>query len=273
MGEYIGIESSCDGQVALLRFTDRERGNQLCWAAIDELADALEASIADGARVLILASGLPGHWLQHASLADLCAGLEGRPQTGGGSGWFRSLSALADESIISIAAISGDSSGGGAELGWACDFRIAERQARVAQIEVNAGLTTGIGGCSRLMRLVGVTAVTDLVLTGRAVSAGRLFELGAISELTDPGGSEARALRTARDLLDKSPEAVSGLKRILRRAEDLPLTDALAFEQATFQEVVRTSSALEAMQACQAAYDSGEGVAEVHHYPPVRSGS
>jgi enoyl-CoA hydratase/carnithine racemase len=248
VSKYICTSTSEDGQVATLRFADADSKNRLSWAAIDELGDALQNSRKSGARVIVLTSGLPGHWFQHASLEDLCAGLEGRPQTGTGNGWFTALNELSHETIVSIAAISGDSSGGGAELGWACDLRIAERQVHIAQMEVDAGLTTGIGGCSRLMRLAGVTTTTEMVLTGKAISSQRLFDLGAITEVVDQGASDSRALKIANELILKSTAALAGLKRILRRAEELPLSEALAFEQQTFQEVVSIDSTLSAMK-------------------------
>lgn len=243
--------------VAVVTFSDPERLNQLCWAAIDELAERLATCREAGDRVLILASGLPGHWLGHAWLQDLLDGLDGRPQTGTGSGWFRLQEELAHEDIVSIAAISGDTAGGGAEMGWACDLRIAERQARFAQPEVDIGLTTGVGGSSRLLHLVGRTAVTEMVLTGRPQSAARLYELGGVTRLADRGQSLRAALELARELVRKSPQAIAGLKRILANADDAPLQEALRFEQAVFQSVVVTDAAREGMRATQAAYDSG----------------
>lgn len=266
MSRFIEIEQDDGGGVATIFFSDAARGNQLCWAAVDELAEALCTCRESGVRVIVLGSRLKGHWFEHAWLEDLCAGVEGRPRTGVGDGWFRTLQELSHESVISIAAISGDCSGGGAELGWACDLRVAERQARFAQIEVNAGLTTGIGGCSRLMRLVGPACAADMVLTGRAVSARRLYELGAITRLVNEGESMGCASGIASQLAQKSPEALAGLKRILRRVENLPLDQALEFEQAVFQEVVTSETALVAMRACQAAYDRGESIASVHDY-------
>jgi enoyl-CoA hydratase/carnithine racemase len=266
LSSFIEVSTSHQGRVATLCFTDEARQNQLCWAAVDQLADNLRGCRLSGARVLILSSGLARHWFEHAWLDDLCAGLEGRPQTGTGTGWFSALEELAHDTIISIAAISGDCAGGGAELAWACDMRISERHARFAQIEINAGLTTGIGGCSRLMRLVGITAVTEMVLTGKALNAPRLFELGAVTELVDSGESVDRAQEIAAGLVQKSPAALAGLKRILRRAEDLPLSEALEFEQKTFRDVLNSDGALQAMKVCQTAYDAGASIAEVHDY-------
>ena len=56
--------------IAVLTFTDNLRVNQLCWAAIDAMAEQLGRCRDSGARVVILASGLTGHWLEHAWLRD-----------------------------------------------------------------------------------------------------------------------------------------------------------------------------------------------------------
>lgn len=266
MNDFIHCDRSDDGRVNTLFFSDSDRQNQLCWAAVDQLADSLQAAREAGGRVVILASTLAEHWFEHAWLGDLIAGLEGRETTGEGDGWFRALKELSHEAVVSIAAINGDSSGGGAELGWACDFRIAERQARFAQIEVNAGLTTGIGGCSRLSRLVGITAATEMVLTGDAVTADRMYTLGALTRVVEEGTSLACAQELAERIAGHSAEALQGLKKTLRGAQNLPLDQALVHEQETFQQVVVGETALAAMKRCQQAYDAGESIAQVHGY-------
>ena len=259
-------------RVAVLTFSDSARGNQLCWAAIDELSEQVARCRSEGARVVVLASGLPGHWLEHAWLHDLLNGLEGREQTGTGAGWFALQSELGHEDIISIAAISGDASGGGAEMAWACDIRIAERQARFAQPEVNMGLTTGVGGCSRLLRLAGRGTAIEMVLTGSSVPAQRLYELGAIGTLVEEGEALVAAIDMAGALAQKSPTAVAGLKRILAMAQEQPLTESLRYEQEVFQSVVVTEEAGHGMQHTQAAYDAGESIASVHGFPERDAG-
>jgi enoyl-CoA hydratase/carnithine racemase len=251
--------------VAVLTFSDPRRCNQVSWAAIDALAEQLKHARESGARVIILASGLPGHWLEHAWLRDLSNGVQGLEQTGSGAGWFSALEELSHEGVISIAAISGDCSGGGAELGWACDFRIAESQARFSQPEVNMGLTTGIGGSSRLARLAGRSTATEMVLTGRPMSAQRLYDLGAVNKVVATGQGLEAALELARELAEKSPAAVAGLKRILAVNDDAPLSEALRHEQEVFQSIVVTEQALSNMVEIQAGYDSGLSAANVNH--------
>jgi len=241
--------------VAVITFKDIQRVNQICWAAIDDLAEQLRRCREAGARVVILASGLDGHWLQHAWLRDLSSGAQGLAQTGNGAGWFGCLQELAHENVISIAAISGDTSGGGAELGWACDLRIAESQVHFAQPEISMGLTTGIGGSSRLARLAGRSTAAEMVLTGDPISAQRLYDLGAINRIVAPAEALKVALEMASRLAAKSPAAMAALKRILAVNDCAPLDEALRVEQEIFQSIVVTESAKEGMELAQSQYD------------------
>ena len=256
MSHSIQVDWTAD-TIAVLTFADRARANQLCWAAIDALGEQLRVCRESGARVVILASGLEGHWLEHAWLRDLSNGVQGLEQTGSGEGWFTALQELSHQDVISIAAISGDCSGGGAELGWACDLRIAESQARFSQPEINMGLTTGIGGSSRLARLAGRSTATEMVLTGRPMDAQRLFDLGAINRVVPAGNGLEAALEIAQMLAAKSATAVAGLKRILATSDDAPLTEAMRHEQEVFQSVVVTEQAMKGMQEMQSRYDKG----------------
>jgi enoyl-CoA hydratase/carnithine racemase len=261
------IKLEWDGdRIAILTFTDAPRSNQVSWAAIDALAEQLKSCRESGARVLVLASGLPGHWLEHAWLRDLSNGVQGLEQTGSGAGWFGALEELSHESVISIAAISGDCSGGGAELGWACDLRVAESQALFSQPEVNMGLTTGIGGSSRLARLAGRSAASEMVLTGRPMSAQRLYDLGAINQVVSNGQALKEALALAHLMAAKPPAAIAGLKQILAVNDDATLNEALRHEQAVFQSVVVTEEAREGMEETQSQYDAGRSIAEVNNY-------
>jgi enoyl-CoA hydratase/carnithine racemase len=261
------VETSwIDDVIAVVTFTDAGHRNELCWAAVDELGLALTGAREAGARVLVLASGLPGHWLQHAWLRDLANGVEGLELSGTGAGWFSVLAEVAHEDVVSIAAISGDCSGGGAEIGWACDLRVAEQQARFAQPEVNIGLTTGIGGCSRLARLAGRSTAVEMVITGKPQSAQRLYDLGAINQLVAAGQALATATELARDIAAKSPAALKGLKKILAFNDGAPLAQALVHEQEVFQSVVVTDDAVASMKAVQAQYDLGVSIAEFNHY-------
>lgn len=252
--------------IAVISFQDPQRQNQWCWAAIDEMGEALSQCRKQGARVLILASSLAGHWYEHAWLQDLSNRLDDKPMTGSGMGWFTAQDELTAQPVISIAAISGDCSGGGAELGWACDFRVAERQARFSQPEIKIQLTPGIGGCSRLSRLVGTGVAAQMVMTGRPVSAERLFQLGAVNEVVEEGDALNAAIVLAQSLLENSWAALLSMKTTLASGAGLPLAQALEQEQAAFQSIVIKEEAKAGLATVQARFNNGESIEDVFDY-------
>jgi enoyl-CoA hydratase/carnithine racemase len=255
------------GGVALITLTNPAIGNFGSWEAIDALARGLREAREGGARASVIASGVPGHWIEHAWLPDLEATLCGKHASGSPAGWFLALQELAHVEVVTIAAIAGDCTGGGAELGWACDLRIAEEQARFSQPEVMIGVATGIGGTCRLVRLVGRTAAAEMVLDGAPVGARRLHQLGAVNRVAAAGEAVPEALAWAERIAARPRHSLVALKRMLNDAENLPLGEALANEQRIFQETARRPEALEGMRRTQARFDAGETPRDVYGPP------
>jgi len=105
-----------------------------------------------------------------------------------------------------VAVINGLALGGGFELALACHHRILvdDPKAVVGLPEVNVGLLPGSGGTQRLIRIAGVTAGTELLLSGRAVKGAEALKLGIIDALVPADQLEA----TARAWLATGPDAV-----------------------------------------------------------------
>lgn len=264
MTDLVSADWPHDG-VAVITMTNPAISNFGSWVAIEQLADALVAAREGGARAVVLASGVPGHWLQHAWLRDLHNTMTGQPSTGDGAGWFRAMHELSRTHVVSIAAISGDTSGGGCELGWACDLRIAEEQVLFSQPEVGIGVGTGLGGTSRLRQLIGRTATAEIVLLGRPVGASRLFELGGLNRVVPTGTSLATAIDWAAAVAAASPAAVAGMKRMLTEGDDLfRIADAVMNDQLIFQSFSGQPDALDRMAAVQARFDAGETTRDVY---------
>jgi enoyl-CoA hydratase/carnithine racemase len=261
----VQLETPADG-VALVTVAG-PAPNGCSFAVVEAIAAQLAQAREAGARVSVLASGTAGHWLGHASLRDLGAMFRGEATSGEGAAWFHCVRELSRTSVVTIAAVSGDCAGGGAELGWACDLRVAEENAHFAQPEVMIGVPTGLGGTARLARLIGRSAAAEMVLDGAALSARRLYELGAVNRVVENGRSLEASLAWAARLASRPPAALAAIKTILTESDDLPLTEALANEQRHFQEVARTPGALERMAAMQARYDAGELPADIYDPP------
>ena len=264
MTDVVTVEWPRDG-VAVITMTNPSISNFGSWIAIEQLADALVTARENGARAVVIASGVPGHWLQHAWLRDLGNTMAGLPTTGDGASWFRAMHELSRTGVVSIAAISGDTSGGGCELGWACDLRIAEEQVLFSQPEVGIGVGTGLGGTSRLRQLIGRTATAEVVLLGQQLSAQRLYELGGLNRVVPAGTSLALAIEWAVSIASSSASAVAGMKRMLTEGDDLlRVAEAVMNDQVVFQSFSGQPEALERMAAIQARFDAGESTRDVY---------
>jgi 3-hydroxyacyl-CoA dehydrogenase / enoyl-CoA hydratase / 3-hydroxybutyryl-CoA epimerase len=77
--------------------------------------------------------------------------------------------------VPTLAAIHGACMGGGTELALACRYRVISDHpsSRMGLPEVQLGILPGLGGTTRLPRLIGLQAALDLLLTGKTVSGGR----------------------------------------------------------------------------------------------------
>jgi enoyl-CoA hydratase/carnithine racemase len=70
-----------------------------------------------------------------------------------------------------VAAIDGYALGGGAELAYACDIRLASTRARFGNPEPKLGIVAGAGACWRLRELVGEPLAKLVLLAGHELDA------------------------------------------------------------------------------------------------------
>ncbi|WGT27979.1 MULTISPECIES: enoyl-CoA hydratase/isomerase family protein [Pseudomonas fluorescens group] len=259
MNERVKLEWPQEG-VALLTLTDTAPNHNLTCAGVSELADRLEEARKAGARVAVLASGVPGHWYEHAFLDDIRNLVSGRAASGDPAGWARSLHEVSRCNVVTIAAIAGNTSGGGCELGWGCDLRVAEQGSLFSQPEVIIGCGTGIGGTSRLMRLIGRTVTAEVVLMGQPLTAERLYALGGINRLVGKGQAVETALSMARHMAALPPVALAGMKRMLTEDEDLHLSAALDNDQTISQALFADALTVSNMESFQQRFDAGQSL-------------
>ncbi len=84
-----------------------------------------------------------------------------------------------------IAAINGFALGGGCELVMACHIRIATRDAKFGQPEVNLGIIPGYGGTQRLTQLIGKGKALELMMTGDMIPAEKALTLGLVNHMVE----------------------------------------------------------------------------------------
>jgi len=250
--------------VALVRMTNPQIENQGSWKAISELAEALKHAREAGDKVCVLASNLPGRWFSHAYLQDLVNTFRGQPMTGDPLCWMQAMAEVTQPGLIVMAAVSGIASGGGAELCWASDLRVAEEDAGFCQLEVSLGLPPGLGGSSRLSHVAGRTIAAEMALGGGLMPAKRLYDVGVINRLVPKGKVVEASVAWAAQIARAKKEVLTAIKQQLNNADTLLLPEALSKEQMLLQQFVFKPETLDGLAEVQARYDAGETMDQVH---------
>lgn len=203
------IEERDDRVVATLdRPEKRNAIDQDTIDALHELCAVLEAS----PRTLIV-TGSDGVFAAGADIAQL------RDRTADDA--RRGINAMAfirvrELPMPVIAAIDGYALGGGAELAYAADIRIATPSLRIGNPETGLGIIAAAGATWRLPEIVGDARASELLLTGRALDAEEALNWGLVSSLHPAEELLAAAHAIADRIVANDPMATQHTKRALR---------------------------------------------------------
>ena len=116
-----------------------------------------------------------------------------------------------------MAAIHGAALGGGLEVALSAHYRVALPKALLGLPEVNLGLLPGAGGTQRAPRVMGVKAATELMLSGKHLSAKAAAAAGLVDKLVEGDDVTAAGLAYARELLAAGTA--------VRRTRDIEIAD------------------------------------------------
>ncbi len=147
-----------------------------------------------------------------------------------------------------IAAVNGFSLGGGCELAMACHVRIASKNAKFGQPEVNLGIIPGYGGTQRLIQLIGKGKATELLLTGDMLSADDALQYGLVTHVLEADQLIEKAMEISKKIISKGPLAISGVIRSVNQYFQ-PGAEGFPFEARTFGDVAATEDFLEGTSA------------------------
>jgi 2-(1,2-epoxy-1,2-dihydrophenyl)acetyl-CoA isomerase len=232
------ILAAHEAGVATLTLNRPESLNALSSAMRRELTAALRAAAKDDATRAVIITGAG---------RGFCAGADLR----GGSGErdFRRVLTTEYHPLIEairglpkpvVAAVNGVAAGAGVSLALAADLVVAAEDARFVPAFARIGLVPDSGLTRILVRGVGRHRAFAILTGERQLGAGDARELGLVAAVV-PGAHLLEAAGEIARRLAAGPTAAIGLtKRLLNRAEDAALTDALAAE-AALQDVAGRS--------------------------------
>jgi enoyl-CoA hydratase len=193
-----------EGQDRVLVRLDRPHVRNAIDAAM--VADLHEvcAELERRPRILVI-TGADGVFAAGADIRELRERRREDALAGINSGLFDRIARLP---LPTIAAIDGPALGGGAELAYACDFRIATPRARFGNPETGLGIMAAAGACWRLRELVGEPLAKEILLAGRVVAAEEALAVRLVNELVPEEELLAAADRLASRIGRNAPLAL-----------------------------------------------------------------
>ena len=115
-----------------------------------------------------------------------------------------------------ICAVNGGAAGYGMDTALGCDIRIMGQSAKLAAAFVKRGVVPESGGTWYLPRMIGWAKATELIFTGRTLSAQESLAWGLANLVVPDADLMATAQTMAREIAANAPLAVQAAKRMMR---------------------------------------------------------
>lgn len=242
------VTYSLAGAVALIGLDRAAKRNAIDDATLAGIAAAVQRA-GDEAQVGILF----GHGADFSAGLDLSEALRtrgtGDPRRPRSRRWHATFDLIARGPIPFLAALTGAVIGGGLELAAAAHIRVADETAYFALPEGQRGIFVGGGGSVRIERLLGYARMTDLMLTGRVLTAAEGERLNLVQYLVPAGEALPKARALAERISRNAPLSNYAITNGLPRMRDLSHDDALFFESLLAQTTSAGREAAERLQA------------------------
>ena len=222
------IEVTRDARgVAHVIYDHARRLNVLDPPALQELAATFHALAKDkDLRVVVFAGAGGRAFIGGADINHMAAmrtGEEGRA--------FITLihklcQSIRDCPVPVICRMEGYTLGAGLEVAAACDIRIAADNAHFGMPEVKVGVPSVVEA-ALLPRLIGWGRTSWMLLTAENIDAATADRWGLVEQVVPVVGLDAAIERCVASIVEGTPLAVRGQKRLMRRWERLSVDEAV----------------------------------------------
>jgi 2-(1,2-epoxy-1,2-dihydrophenyl)acetyl-CoA isomerase len=249
LSDYRTIRADLAEGVLTITLNRPARMNALTPGVLREATAAIDAGIAEGARVLMLT----GEGRAFCSGADLVG--DGDDRLPDDLGEILDLhynpfaEKLAGLDIPVITAINGPAVGAGLSLALLGDITVAARSSYMLLAFVNIGLVPDAGATWLVAKAVGRTKALEMALLGERISAEQAVAMGLVTRLAEDDAllDEARAI--ARKLAAGPALAIGMIRKQVAAALTQPLAQSLVTERANQSRAGFTEDFREAVAA------------------------
>ncbi len=244
---YEHVRVHRDGHLLEVTIDRPESRNALTPPANDELDEVFDAFFADPDLWVAILTGAGEQAFSAGN--DLRWTAAGKPMWVPKNG-FAGLTSRPSMTKPVIAAVNGFAMGGGCEIAMACHLVVADDTARFALSEVKVGLVAAAGGLVRLPRIVGPALATEMILTGRRLSAAEALDAGLVNRVVPAGTALDGARALAAEILDGSPTSVRTSLRVMDETDGIADTVAAVNHPSTaLDELMLSADAVEGVTA------------------------
>lgn len=198
-------------QTTVLTLNRPERRNALTVELLTELCAAIKVASDEPQKRVVILCGAG---------AAFCTGLdlkEAADQTKAHATAemvAKTLIAISQTHLVTIAAVHGAAVAGGAGIMSACDFVVAAERTKIGYPEVRRGLVAGLV-MTFLRRQVGERNMRELLLGSELIEVERAKAIGLVNRVVARNDLMTEALKFADSVLQGAPSAVAQTKRLI----------------------------------------------------------
>ncbi|MBS0529798.1 MAG: enoyl-CoA hydratase family protein [Proteobacteria bacterium] len=220
--------------VATVTLNRPERKNPLTFESYRELTDLFRACAFDDAVKVIVVSGAGGNFSSGGDVFEIIGPLV-EMDTKGLTAFTRMTGDLVKAMRACpqpiIAAVDGICAGAGAIIAMAADMRLAATGAKVGFLFNKVGLAgCDMGACAMLPRIIGQSRASELLYTGRFMTAEEGEKWGFFSRIVAPDSVLSQAQGLAKSIAEGPTFANTMTKRMLAMEWAMSVEEAIEAE-------------------------------------------
>lgn len=225
--EFELLKLEVEGPVMHLRLNRPTKRNAINNTLVREIQTAF-VNPPEGVRVAVL-SGEGSHFCAGLDLSEVTEQTvaEGIVHS---RGWHAAFDQVQYGPVPLIAVLHGAVVGGGLELAATAHLRVAETSTFYGLPEGQRGIFVGGSGSMRIPRLIGVSRMTDMMLTGRVFDADEGQAMGLSNYVVGEGEGLKKAFGLAHKIASNAPLSNYAITQALPRIAEMSPAEGLFVE-------------------------------------------
>jgi enoyl-CoA hydratase/carnithine racemase len=227
-----------DGKVGTITLNRPERKNPLTFESYQELIDTFKAlAHAEDVKIVVI-TGAGGNFCSGGDVHEIIGPLVKMKDAEDYAGLLRFTRMTGELVKVMracpqpvVAAVDGICAGAGAILAMASDLRIGTERSKVGFLFTRVGLSgADMGACALLPRIIGQGRASELLYTGRFMSALEAERWGFYNRVVTADELAKEAATLAQSLADGPTFAHAVTKRCLHREWEMSVDAAIDHE-------------------------------------------